>query len=200
MIDFAKLEQRTTANRKSGGGKGPGGQDFVWRFRRYETTRSGAKVTTSQFIISDKMWKELGLYEKGMTFAFDSENKKSYAQVVDEKKALVLRGTSSGSKNQRFKSDILEEDLIIAGILPATGLVNVKLNIEKVESTISEAYLITADDPAGQDVDEGSTSMSDDEATDPDDINWGTEEEIPGTEGIVDESMYADSQENEQIT
>lgn len=145
MIDLSKLKVRTKANRKAGGSRPS--DDYVWKFRRFEKTVKGEKQTTHEFKIGNQMWEELELSNHGLTWALDEDNRTSYIQVVAEKNALVLRGTASGNKQPKFKADTLEEDLIAAGVVPASGLCEVELNIEKVETggTV-EIYSVFAED------------------------------------------------------
>jgi hypothetical protein len=154
MIDFAKLQQRTKANHK-GGSPSVKDKDFVWKFRRFETKRGGVPKLMGKFYIGKDMWNELELTTNGLTFLFDKDTKTSFIQVVDEAKALSLKGSESGQKQKSFKADVLEEDCIAAGFIPATGKCEVKLNIEKLTVPgMPELYQVLSDEKELADVDD----------------------------------------------
>jgi len=148
MIDFAKLQVRTKANKR---GPAPLEKDFVWKFERYERTKSGETVQDTRYVVSDTMWENMKFDTNGLGFAFDEETKTSFVQVLPEDRSLVLRGTKAGEKKPRFKAEVLDKDLIAAGLVPATGLCSVKLNVEKPAEAPSGIFKVTLDD-GGDDV------------------------------------------------
>jgi hypothetical protein len=112
MLNFQDLQVVEKANtRKSS----PRGQNWRGRFRQFERTVGGEAKLDHLFYISNAVWDELNLEELGLIQAKDGD--KVYLLTVDNEKAVILKKTSKGDKNKKFKAEILFNDLVSAGVL-----------------------------------------------------------------------------------
>ncbi len=131
-FNFSNLKAVSKANTKVGT---PRGQNFDVRFRRATTKKGGleeARIDT-KFHISDKVWDALDLENKG-AMQFVAPSGEVLFITCPNEDAVLLKRTNKleegGSKGRNFKAEILEKDLISAGVLKAEVLGNQFLKFE----------------------------------------------------------------------
>lgn len=121
-MNFENLTAVEKANTKVGT---PRGQNFKMRFRKFNSNKGQVESVESKFFISDKLWETLNLDVKGLKQFNDKDETGKITKVflaqVDNEDAVILRKTDKlkeGSKKGRnFKSTLLENALVEAGIL-----------------------------------------------------------------------------------
>ena len=138
MMNFENLQGVEKANTKVGT---PRGQNFKMRFRKFNSNKGKVESIETKFFISDKLWDKLNLDTKGLK-QFNDKNAdgkvtKVYLAQVDNEDAVILRKTDKlkeGSKKGRnFKSTLLENALIEAGVLNA-DIIDTNQRLDLVEA------------------------------------------------------------------
>ncbi len=119
-FNFDALESVDKANTKVGT---PRGQNFKARYRKYHSEKGKKEAIESKFYISNGLFAEMGLEEKGLKQLNQKDGSGKitnvFLAVVENDEAVILRKTEKGAKGKSFKSTILENDLVAAGILEA---------------------------------------------------------------------------------
>jgi hypothetical protein len=170
-INFDALQSVDKANTKVGT---PKGQNFDVRFRKFYTKKGGEKPET-KFFISDKVWDELGLDVKALKQFNEKDESGKIARVflgvVSNEEGIILRKTDklkeNGKKGRNFKSTLLEDALVEAGVLNAELIgTNQRLQFVSVgENNGVKFYQVVADANQATDDDAVEESVSDEAAT-----------------------------------
>ncbi len=130
MMDFASLKSVEKANTKVGSKRG---QNWSFRFKQSDTA-NGHK---SAFYVSDTLWDQLGLDDRGMKqFNNLDENGNTtevYLGVVSNDDAVFLKRTNKlkegSSKGRNFKAVILEDALEAVGLINKEDYENQMLSL-----------------------------------------------------------------------
>lgn len=150
-INFEALQSVEKANTKVGT---PKGQSFDVRFRKFFTKKGGDKPET-KFFISDKVWDELNLDSMALKqFNEKGESGKIervFLGVVSNEEGIILRKTDKlkegGKKGRNFKSTLLEDALIEAGVINSEVIgLNQRLQFVSVgENNGTKFYQVVVD-------------------------------------------------------
>ena len=113
MFNVSNLKAVEKANTKKAG-VSTKTQNFSLRFRKFDSKKSGEQT---KFYVSDKLWAELDLDNKGLKQFIDPENNSLvYLGVVPSEQAKILKG-KTGIKGRNFKAVLLDAALSTAGLI-----------------------------------------------------------------------------------
>lgn len=118
MLNFAAFKVQKSANERSSLLGVSRGQNFTFKFRKYNSKKGGVEAEETGYTISNKKFDELDLDNHGIV-QFTNEGI-AYIGVVANDDATMLKRTGKlkgEDKGRKFKSTILDKALIASGVI-----------------------------------------------------------------------------------